>query len=121
MHHVRTRILIKQLGNKVEYCKDPARSGGADQATVGFRAVKIVGDEGDMSVYAANKCPHADAFVLQGGTWTLNTKGPATKFANLDGLKILRHTDDDAYEVRCVFRGNLSCTAPIYNVRVRLA
>lgn len=121
LNHVQYRNMIKELGSKVNYNLEKSSSGGKGKgAQVGFRSVVVEGDEGPISVIAANKCQAEIGWVLQKDTWILATLGRPTKFLNLDGNKILRVTDDDQYEVRCGFRGNLGCYAPAYNTHVKL-
>jgi len=59
--------------------------------------------------------------MLQMDTWTLNSLGAAPHILDLDGNRMLREANNDAYEVRVGFYGNLSCNAPGYNSRVALA
>jgi len=61
------------------------------------------------------------AWMLQMNTWTLNSLGAAVSILDLDGQNMLRVTDADAYETRIGFYGNVSCNAPGYNCRVKLA
>lgn len=120
IHHVQMRRLIKELGSKKEYCETYASNSKGLMANVGYKGVRVIGDNGDVDVIAANKVQATKAWVLEKKTWSLNTLGNATKFLMLDGNRILRQSTSDGYEVRLGFRGNLSTKAPIYSVNVTL-
>jgi hypothetical protein len=53
-------------------------------------------------------------------TWKLYSLGAAPKMLELDGLPMLRITDDDAYEGRMGYYANLGCTAPGFNAVVTM-
>jgi len=121
INHVKNRLLVKQLGSKVEYERVSARNADGGEATVGFNSVLIHGDEGLIKVVAANKCQEDIAWVLQMDTWEIPSLRALVHMLMLDGLKILRVATDDAYEVRVGTRGQMSCNAPGWNSRVKLA
>ena len=53
--------------------------------------------------------------------WTIHSAGSMLSLEDYDGLSILRLSDEDAYEGRMVFRGQVSCKKPGRNGRVKLA
>lgn len=110
--HVQVRKLIKELGSKKEYTDVNAQDKKGRVANVGYRAVVVHGDEGPMEVIAANKCQAEIGWALTSSSWTLATLGNATKFLMEDGLRILRGSNYDGYEVRLGFRGNLYTNQP---------
>ena len=118
--HAQIRRLIKELGAKKEYSEVNAQNAEGMIANIGYRAMVVQGDHGPIFAIAANKCQATRGWMLQKDVWTLNTLGAPTKFLAEDGLRILREANNDGYEVRLGFRGNLSCTAPIWNVNMQL-
>jgi hypothetical protein len=116
-HNSQYRRLIKELGAKKIYADTMASSGKGEEASIGYRSVVIDGDYGEIRVVPANKCPVKYGYGLQKDTWTFHTLGAATKFLMEDGLRILRQASTDGYEMRMVMRGNLACTAPVWNGR----
>ena len=52
--------------------------------------------------------------------WKLYSLGPAPKMLELDGLPMLRLSDDDAYEGRIGYYANLGTTAPGFNAVVTM-
>lgn len=120
VHNAHYRRLIKELGAKKVYDEVIANSAKGGIATIGYRSVVIEGDYGPIKVVPANKCQATIGWMLTSSVWKFQTLGPATKFLMEDGLRILRQSSADGYEVRMVMRGNLSCKAPIWNCRVSL-
>lgn len=120
VHNAQYRRLVKELGVKKVYDDVLAQSSKGQVATIGYRSVVIEGDYGPIKVLPANKCQATTGWMLTMDTWTFHTLGPATKFLMEDGLRILRQSNADGYEVRMVMRGNVGCTAPIWNARVSL-
>lgn len=108
--------LVKALGAKVIY----DRATAFDMPDIGFEAVKLTGPKGPIKVLSDVNVPRGFAYMLQMNTWEFVSMGGAPKIINLDGNKMLRQSNADAYEVRIVTRGNLSCAAPGYNAVVTL-
>lgn len=108
--------LEKALGSKVVYDKV-----SSDDADIGFQSLTILGPKGPIQIVADQNCTPDVAYMLQMDTWTLNSLGDAPHILDLDGNRMLREASADAYEVRVGFYGNIGCTAPGYNARVKLA
>jgi len=116
MDYTQFANLEKALGSKVVYDKV-----SSDDADIGFQALSIIGPKGPIKIIADQNCTPNVAYMLQMDTWTLNSLGAAPHILDLDGNRMLREANNDAYEVRVGFYGNLSCNAPGYNSRVALA
>lgn len=113
--------LIQELGAKVEFCQMTAQGGGGSNAKVGFDGVKVYGNYGPMTVMASRSIPQNLAYVLTSKTWQLCSIGPAVSMASMDDVgRVLRSANDDAYEGRIHFYGNLVCSAPGQNAVVTL-
>ena len=108
--------LEKALGSKVVYDKV-----SSDDADIGFQSLTLIGPKGPIQIVADQNCTPDVAYLLQMDTWTLNSLGAAPHILDLDGNRMLREASADAYEVRVGFYGNIGCTAPGYNARVKLA
>lgn len=119
-HSVQFRRLVKELGSKREYYDVLAQNAKSTLANIGFRAIVIDGEKGPVKVLASIKCPVVRGFCLSMDGWTFNSIGKAPRLNDTDGNKLLRMSSEDSVETRFVYRGNLSCTAPIHNVHVLL-
>jgi len=106
--------LEKALGSKVQYVDVKVNP------QVGFRGVLVNGPRGPIRVVADQNCPSDRAFLLQMDTWKLYSLGKAPRIQDSDGLKMLREAAADPVEVRVVYYAQLCCTAPGYNVNLKL-
>lgn len=106
--------LEKALGSKVQYVDVKVNP------QVGFRGVLVNGPRGPIKVVADQNCPSDRAFLLQMDTWKLYSLGKAPRIQDSDGLKMLREAAADSVEVRVVYYAQLGCTAPGYNVNLKL-
>lgn len=120
VNHSKVRRLIKELGSSKEYTTVNATSPMGLMANVGFRGVLIQGDKSTIKVVAANKCPSTKGFVLEQKNCMFFSIGPAVKFLEEDGNRILRQGSADGYEVRIGGRFNFACKNPIGSVHVAL-
>ncbi len=122
MHPTNFTSLAVALGSKVQYSKVPAQSGKGEIATIGFESIKIHGPSGKMvDVVADPRCTYNVAYALQKNTWTLATMGKAPRLLDKDGMVLRAVYNDDAYEVRMGYKGQVGCTAPGNNCRIALA
>lgn len=122
MNNYDFRKLIKSTSSRVQYPRGNVSAQNADGpvASIAFKSLIIQGDYGEMEVMPAPKCPQGVAWVLQMDTWSLNSKGKVPKILMRDGLRVMRQSSDDGYEVRVGAYLNLSCSAPSYNCRAAL-
>jgi hypothetical protein len=123
MNNVQYRRLIKELGAKKVCSQAMANGSKGGIANIAYKGVVVDGDYGEISVIPCNKCPVVKSWGLTMSTLTLNTLGPAVKILGKqqgDSLTWLRVSTEDGYEVRIGFRGNLGCTAPIWNCHTLL-
>jgi hypothetical protein len=109
--------LSRSLGSKAIYEKT-APNGLAGR--IGYATLTLHDFNVPVEVYADPFAPVGRALALLLPSWSLATLGPAPKILAKDGLRILRETDDDAYEFRCGYRGNLLTHAPGYNLNMTL-
>lgn len=106
--------LEKALGSKVQYVDLKAN------AEVGFRGIQVNGPRGPISVIPDQNCPGGVAYMLDLSVWKLYSLGECPRIIDTDGNKVLRQASSDGIEVRAVYRAQLGCKAPGYNVRVAL-
>jgi hypothetical protein len=59
--------------------------------------------------------PRYTCLVSQWDTWAFESIGPAPQILDFDSNEFLRVTNDDSYEVRVGYYGNISNAAPAYN------
>jgi hypothetical protein len=74
-----------------------------------------------IKVIPDQNCPVGVAYLLQMDTWTLRSIGEVPRIIDIDGQKVRAESGSDSFTVRVGFYGNLSCSAPGYNVRIALA
>lgn len=120
LNHVKMRLFTKQLGARKVHADVNATGAKGLVANVSYRGVCLAGDVGDVKVVAANKCPSADAFVLEQHNWKLFSIGKAVQIDDLDGNRMLRQASADGIEIRTKSRSNVACKNPIGSVRVNL-
>lgn len=108
--------LVKTLGTKVQYVDFESSVG------IGFRGVRINGDDGDINVIPDHSCPAKTGFMLDMDTWTLYSVGdvPHILTYGKEGLEMIRQSSADAAEVRLGAYCNLGCNAPAWNGQVIL-
>lgn len=121
INNIQMRRFKKELGTKIEYSRMESKTSSGSYGKVSFRGVSLEGDNAVIDVYACPKCPAGVAYLLELETWKFLSLGEHVRWSNLDGLKILRKNDDDAFEGRALFRGNLMCNSPGYNGRTTLS
>ncbi len=85
----------------------------------GFDSIKLSTPTGTVKVFADPNCPQGKAYMLTSDTWTFWTLGEVG-FLEEDGLRMLRNTSADTYEMRLGYYGNLVCDAPGFNAYVAL-
>jgi hypothetical protein len=114
MSHQKYRDLLIELDNKVEYSTTNVT------ANVGFTGVKIVGAKKPLTIYADHNCPDKYAFMLTKDTWKLVSLGAVPDLHDEDGLRMLRESTSDGFEVRASYYAALSCAAPGHNAIITL-
>lgn len=100
--------LIKALGSKVIY--QDAKS--FDMPQIGFQAAVVMGPGGPIKVIHEINAPRGSCWMTQMDTWKFNSLGEAPHILEEDGNMILRRFNDDAYEIRIGYYGELSNSAP---------
>lgn len=103
--------LVESLGSKVQYQNVQS----PDVPKIGFKAVTIVGQNGEAKVVSDPNCPTGYAFGLKLDEWELASLGPLVAVQDDDGNKMLRDSDDDSVELRIGSYRNLICKKPGYN------
>lgn len=113
--HPRDRAnFCKELGAKVSYIKSPVKVPGSN-ASVGFKSIEITLDDADVLIGADINMPRGLCLVTQWDTWAFESLGPAPQILNWDSNDFLRVTNDDSYEVRTGYYGQVSNAAPAYS------
>jgi hypothetical protein len=87
---------------------------------VGFSRIRILGPTGDLMIQPDVNCPSGVGRLLQLDTWKLYHRGELLNLQDLDGAKQSRIYNEDAYEGRISFYGQMGCLAPGYNARVKM-
>lgn len=110
--------LVNTLGAKVQYV-----SVEHDEVEVAFEGVRFHSAYGYVTVLADRSCPPQTAYVLSMKTWKLRSLGkvPHILTYGMEGLEGLRVGNADALEIRIGYYGNLICSAPAWNMVVKLS
>ena len=108
--------LAISLGSKVIY--DVAKS---TDGKFGFDALVMHTPAGKIKIVADANCPSTRAFMLTIETWKLCSLGPAPQVLQTDGNYVLRTANADSVEVRTGYYAQLGCSAPGWNVNIKLA
>lgn len=108
--------LAISLGSKVIY--DVAKS---TDGKFGFDALVMHTPAGKVKIVADANCPSTRAFMLTMDTWKLCSLGPAPQVLQTDGNYVLRTANADSVEVRTGYYAQLGCSAPGWNVNIKLA
>lgn len=107
-------LLSEELGNKVRYAKQPARtSAGEDKAFAGFEGIVISADSRQVKVIADRDCPKDTSYLLDLDHFWWEGLGETPRYiehGNFSGW--LQMDDEDAMEGRMVCRGNFVSDAP---------
>ncbi len=110
--------LVNSLGAKVQYVQVQH-----DEADIAFDGLRFQSAYGVVTVLADRSCPPQTAYALTMNTWKLRTLGKAPHILRygMEGLEGLRVGNADALEVRIGYYGNLTCSAPGWNMTIALS
>lgn len=116
------RQLKLALSSKVEYQKVLARNkDNKEIATIGFNALMIQGDAGDIAVVSDPVCPYDVAWMVNLDSFCLYSLGDFPGLLKEDGSEIQRLSNADAYEARIGGYAEVGCSSPCSIVRIKLA
>jgi len=105
---------VKELEGKTYAVREVMAPIKGSDESVGFDAVEVEFDGYKCRVMADINVPRQEAFVEQTDVWELDTLGPFPHIIDYDKLDFLRVYNDDSFEVRDVYRGDVGCLAPAY-------
>lgn len=99
--------LTKSLGSKVQYVDIMAKDAG-----IGFQGVKVNLGKSIATVIPDRNCPDNKMFMLQLDSWKLHSLEGMPMILDMDGLKMLRVSNDDAAEIRVGYYCQMACNWP---------
>lgn len=108
MNPLRISSLIREADSKL--VRDEKTS-----AKIGRSAFTLHTPAGEQTIYGDPFCPVAQTYGLNIKTWELISSGEAPEIAD-DDFKMLRESDQDAYEVRMAGYLQLGCHKPGENL-----
>lgn len=100
--HQKFQDLEIELGNKVVFDTYNATE------TVGYEGIKLRGPDGPITVYADRNCPDKFGFLINKTDWKIVSLGPVPDLHDEDGVRMLRDTNADSFEVRASYYANLT-------------
>jgi hypothetical protein len=94
-----------------------------DEVEVAFEAIHFHSAYGKIPVLADRSCPAKTAYAVTTDTWKLRTLGKAPHILTygMEGLEGLRVGTADALEIRIGYYGNVICSAPGWNMYIKLS
>jgi hypothetical protein len=95
--HQKFEDLLVELGNRTEMTTYEATP------TVAYSGVKIRGPNGPIEVFADRNCPDKFCFLIKRADWSLKSHGPVPDLHDEDGVRMLRDTGADSFEVRASY------------------
>lgn len=112
--------LVREIGDKTTYEWTNARdTSGSAMPKIGYRALVLTGQDGDLKIYADRWCPYGVVWMLQLDTWELFSYGAMPGWLDDDGKgQMLREGSADAMEGRIGAYWQLGCKAPGWNMRI---
>lgn len=116
MNNLQLADMKKGLGSKISYTRGGGESGS--KGVHGFSGLMIEGEKGPVEVIADPFCPKNVAYMLDLDQFDLFSLKKAPHLQEYDGLRFLRKSDDDVFEVRFAFYGNLRCKNPGPHLRL---
>lgn len=99
--------LTKSLGSKVQYVDVIAKD-----ANIGFQGVKVNLGKSIATVIPDRNCPENQMKMLQLDSWKLHSLEGMPMILDMDGLKMLRVSNDDAAEIRVGYYAQIACNWP---------
>jgi len=102
--------LTKSLGSKVQYVDVMAKD-----ANVGFQGVKVNLGKSIATVIPDRNCPAGTMKMLSLDSWLLHSLEGMPMILDMDGLKQLRVSNEDAVEIRVGYYAQIFCNAPGHN------
>jgi hypothetical protein len=99
--------LTKSLGSKVQYVDVMAKDAG-----IGFQGVKVNLGKSIATVIPDRNCPDNKMFMLQLDSWKVHSLEGMPMILDMDGLKMLRVSNDDAAEIRVGYYAQIACNWP---------
>ncbi len=109
------------LGQRIQYTDV---QGAGAQASLTFKSIVLPaagGNGGFVKLMADPNCQDDTIWLLQLDTWKWHTLGDWPRINLHNGNMIDPAVATDDVEMRWVYRGNLECTAPGYNGRIKVA
>jgi len=121
MSNVNYRKLVNLLGSKKEYGLVPAQGREGPLADIGFKSVKVYGDEGEIDVLSHPYCPIDVAWMFDPDALVFMGMGEYPAIIDDDGQRVLRVYNDNSVEARIGGYPQLATQNPASIVRIKLA
>lgn len=99
--------LTKSLGSKVQFVDILAKD-----ANINFQGVKVNLGKSIATVIPDRNCPDNKMFMLQLDSWKVHSLEGMPMILDMDGLKMLRVSNDDAAEIRVGYYAQIACCWP---------
>lgn len=94
--------------------------GSGPAAHIGYNAIMIASPHGDIPVLSDPNCQEDICWLINKGSWMIETVGAMARLLDEDGNAFLRKNNADGYELRVKNRGNMWCREPGSNGRIAI-
>ncbi len=102
--------IIKNLMGKAQFEMTKSTDG-----IVGYKALILAGDKGDLKIIADPNCPRGKFFMLQEDTWVIKSIKGLPHLIEEDGNRMTRMASADEFEWRYRALWQLGCEWPGFN------
>lgn len=102
--------IIKNLMGKSSFEMTKSTDG-----IIGYKALILAGDKGDLKVLADPNCPRGQFFMLQEDTWVIKSIKGLPHLVEEDGNRMTRRAASDNFEWRYRALWQLGCEWPGFN------
>jgi hypothetical protein len=111
-----------EMGSNVQLQVITSQQISGPFAKVGFEGIKLASPYGTATVLASRAVPQDRAWICKTSSWEmLSIHDPVVSMDSMDDVgRVLRAPNDDAYEGRAHFYGNVVCHEPGQQCRVTL-
>ena len=109
-NNIEIAAMKKSMGAKITYTRQG--DGGSTKGVHSFSGLVIEGENGPIQVIASPFCPRNVAYLLRISDFDMFTLGKGPVLEERDGNKSRIKSDDDVFETRFRFYGNLRCKNP---------
>lgn len=120
LHPLRVALLAQLMDGHGASRTDRTRM-QSEKGKISFKSIVLNTGAGEVDVISAPACPYNEGYMLQLDTWVLASLDDMPHLVLDDGGAARADSTYDALNIEVAAYGDLGCTAPGYNVRIKFA